>query len=218
MIKISCSEKHWNRISWNKHLMKENADNFFRTFNMSLAAFWHLEFGFRMTEFKMRLKPNENESIKDAVSRKFGLVSVEMVTRVIEPMPIPDYVVTWVDLEFDPLNVEVGKFKKCEFSFILADEFEMTGKGYIKDGLVVHRDIRKYEPYNQDPGGHWIISTLQGIQINQGYETKSFDDAKRQASAFALALDFTKAQTSNLTDEQYKAACRVFDILYPGGK
>lgn len=206
MIKVEYRGPYYDEYDWNKELRIRHDEDFMRAFSVSVAKFMHPYWGFDVIRFDEWLRTPDGKSTDEFLQEKYGGVACDLVKALIAPIPKPDKVQTWVNMDYDIAAQNSTGFSSCRYDLPLTRGGRMTGDGYYKDGLIVHRSHYRYAPYDQVMDGNWQVTTSQGVFVA---ECKSFSDAKKKAAQMAPAIDFTVAQTLNLTAEQLAAISRV---------
>lgn len=198
---------HWpDRTSWNLQLREKYSSKFREVFGIEITRFMHPYWGFDIFAFDTWIGPIDGRSCAELTKEQYGQEGLDIINGLLESAPKPDPVPTWADIEFDIEAAASTKgFVRCRYSFFNDKGGLLAGKGYYKDGLIVHRPHYQYEPFEQ-MDFNWSISTMQGVK---GCTCSGLDEAKIRASQMAKAIDFTKAQTLNLTPEQWQAVKRV---------
>lgn len=184
---------------------KENTKKFQSVFGVSLETFSDSLFGFDVVGFDEWLKTPDGTSTADFTKEKFGQEGLDIINSLIELCARPEAVETWTNTKFDISTYDTGGFEKCTYSFMAADRKVLNGEGHYKRGLIAHRKHNYYDE-EQDKSGRWNVSTMQGARITK---CDLLREAKVKIAQMCQAIDFEKAQTLNLTKEQFDAAMRV---------
>lgn len=73
------------RIILNHHkIIKENREEFYNTFGVSLTDYFDPVLGFDIFKFDAEvIKPSANESLKDKILRKYGQNGVEVIENLL---------------------------------------------------------------------------------------------------------------------------------------
>jgi hypothetical protein len=71
-------------VTKNRKKAQDHNQEFKRTFGISLMQYFHFFFGFDIVKFDEEfIKPNEGESTKQAVERKFGANAVSLCEKLL---------------------------------------------------------------------------------------------------------------------------------------